>query len=151
MFRRFIPWYGSGNSPAATCTARTVIGTEVLYQSFVWNIGVEMVSPVAWTLREVCTVQPLCRSTRFIGAADCASASASSNGDRESTRLIRIAEVIGFHIVALNRGLATLHTVDFAAAADKFFPKGGNPKIGHPTSTPVTPTTRNNFRANFRG
>jgi hypothetical protein len=42
-----------------------VIGTEVLYQSFVWNIGVEMVSPVAWTLREVCTVQPLCRSIRF--------------------------------------------------------------------------------------
>src|SRR5262249_55091987 len=76
---------------AATCTARTVAGTEVLYQSFVWNIGVEMVSPVAWTLREVCTVQPLCRSIRFIGA--CATASASRNENRESTRLIRVISI----------------------------------------------------------
>src|SRR5262249_5230787 len=33
-----------------------------------------------------------------------------------------------------------------------FFPKGGNPKTGHPTSAPATSiTTRNNFRTNFRG
>ena len=49
-----------------------------------------MVSPVAWTLREVCTVQPLCRSIRFIGAGDCATASASRNENRESNRLIRV-------------------------------------------------------------
>src|SRR5262249_42065698 len=35
------------------------------------------------------------------------------------------------------------------AAADKLFPKGGNPKTGHPTSPPGPLTAGNRFRPNF--
>src|SRR5262245_18735957 len=52
-----------------------------------------MISPVTWTLREVCTVQPLCRSIRFIGAGDCATASASRNENRKNNRLIRVISI----------------------------------------------------------
>jgi len=60
-----------------------------------------MVSPVAWTLREGCTVQPLCRSIRFIGAGDCATASARRNENRESTRLIRVIRTLLMSFQAL--------------------------------------------------
>ena len=60
-----------------------------------------MVSPVAWTLREVCTVQPLCRSIRFIGAGDCATASARRNENRESTGLIRVIRTLLMSFQAL--------------------------------------------------
>src|SRR5262249_585962 len=68
-----------------------------------------MVSPVAWTLREVCTVQPLCRSIRFIGADDCATASASRNENRESTRLIRVIRTLLMSFQALKRIIRRLY------------------------------------------
>src|SRR5262249_33226854 len=38
-----------------------------------------------------------------------------------------------------------------AAAADKFFSKGGNPKIGHPTSAPGPPHCQKPFQTKFPG
>src|SRR5262249_2052797 len=36
-------------------------------------------------------------------------------------------------------------------AADKFFPKGGNPKTGHPASTPGPPHCQKSFQIKFPG
>ena len=75
--RRFMPKNGSGRALSFTSAATTVVGTVASCHPLGENCGVEMTSPLASTLAEVCSVQPSCRTRRFSGedfeSADCAS------------------------------------------------------------------------------
>src|SRR5579864_9340787 len=68
-WRRFVPKRGSGKVLSFTSAATTVVGTVASCQPLGTNFGVEMISPLAFTLVEVCSVQPSCRGSVASGAA----------------------------------------------------------------------------------
>src|SRR4051812_4341140 len=55
-----MPGKGSGRVLSFTKAATTVLGMVAVCQPFGANVGVEMTSPLASTLAEVCSAQPSC-------------------------------------------------------------------------------------------
>src|ERR1700680_1602184 len=58
-----MPKRGSGSVLSFTSAATTVVGTLTACHPLVENSGVEMTSPLASTLADVCSVHPSCRAS----------------------------------------------------------------------------------------
>src|SRR6202035_1552558 len=90
--RRVMPKRGSGSVLSLTSAATTVVGTLTARHPLGENCCVEMTSPFASTLADVCSVQPSCKAS-FVSSVRFAGVGFWARGDKNGKNWTRANKV----------------------------------------------------------